>query len=120
MHRKGRRIIFFFLLIFSLGAVSVFGADYTWDGEALNGDWQNPVNWYNDTTSTNDDGFPSGAGDTATFGNFTVTLTNIQVELRQERLQLAMQVLHYVRGQFNVDALVLSDEAYRLVLLRLQ
>jgi len=77
MHRKGQRIIFSFLLIFSLGAVLGFGADYMWDGEASDGDWQNQVNWYNDTTSTNDDGYPFGSGDTATFGNFTVTLTNI-------------------------------------------
>ncbi|MBN2051689.1 MAG: hypothetical protein JW760_14660, partial [Spirochaetales bacterium] len=75
---SGRRYkaVLLFLAFLLVGAGGVFCDDYSWDGEA-DTDWSNAVNWYNDTTTTNDDGYPAGVGDTATFGDYTVTLTNI-------------------------------------------
>jgi hypothetical protein len=68
-HYSFLKIILCTIALLAGGGV-VWGGDYTWTGGAGNGDWQNSANW--DVA-----GYPSGASDTATFGNYTVTLTNI-------------------------------------------
>ncbi|HOV38950.1 MAG TPA: hypothetical protein PLG79_09530, partial [Spirochaetales bacterium] len=104
MHRKVRRIIFSFLLIFFLGAGLGFGTDYTWDGNGDGTSWNDPINW------TADSGFPSGAGDTATFGSFTVTLTNIPVGTAAGTVTINNTSADITLGSnLTVDALVVSD-----------
>ena len=52
--------------LFILVSLPALAVNYRWDGEAADNDWQNQVNWYNITSTTNDSGFP-GAGDDVQF-----------------------------------------------------